>query len=391
MPVIPNISFNVRFDLTGVPTLVLTDASTIPAGGIGIFTITTPDGYTRYGNFNSPDITSSGGSFSIPLFLSSQGTIQNGQYTVLYQIRTTDLVITPFTRIWQMSYNVPQVVMREEFDVFTPQLRYFDDTNYQVSNFNNGAVTRSWNWNSAPSGNQTGSGVSINMIYNGSYYDAYYTVTLTSSTLYTHQVYTWLTVNETVSKTVNTYAQTPPTVNSFIGLIVQLKNTLESQVDTVSDFDQTRNDFEYAQALFGHILDRIRVQNLSQIYRDLKDLVALLHNYQIPQYNPLNAPILPYDLTPLFPGAAWGNIIGNIQSQTDLWNILQSLTVQTNYVHDQQVASASWVIVHNMGKKPSVSIVDTADDEVIGRVVYNSNNQLTISFSSPTSGKAYLN
>jgi hypothetical protein len=60
-------------------------------------------------------------------------------------------------------------------------------------------------------------------------------------------------------------------------------------------------------------------------------------------------------------------------------------------VHDQQVASASWVVVHNMGKKPSVSIVDTADDEVIGRVIYNSNNQLTISFSSPTSGKAYLN
>jgi hypothetical protein len=60
-------------------------------------------------------------------------------------------------------------------------------------------------------------------------------------------------------------------------------------------------------------------------------------------------------------------------------------------VHDQQVASASWVVVHNMGKKPSVSIVDTADDEVIGEVKYNSNNQLTITFSSPTSGKAYLN
>ena len=391
MPVITNISFTVRFDLTGVPTLVLTDTSTIPSGGVGIFNITTPDGYTRYGNFSSPDITASGQSFSIPLFLSSTGSIQNGEYNVEYQIKTLDDVVSDFTRNWQMAYEVPVVTLREDFDVFTPRLRYYDDTVYQVSNFNNGAVTRSWAWSSVPSGNQSGSGASIQLQYNSAYYDAYYTVSLTSSVLYTHQVYTWLTVNETVSKTVNTYAATPPTLLQLVTLISALKTEVDRRVDEVIDLQETRNDFEYSVSLFMHIIDKIKVQDLNSIYRDLKDLLAVLHNYQIPTYNPLNIPILPYDLTSFFPGAVWGNITGTLSSQTDLWTILQTLTVQTNYVHDQQVASASWVIVHNMGKKPSVSIVDTADDEVIGQVTYNSNNQLTLTFSSPVSGKAYLN
>jgi hypothetical protein len=62
-----------------------------------------------------------------------------------------------------------------------------------------------------------------------------------------------------------------------------------------------------------------------------------------------------------------------------------------NYVHDQPVASATWIVNHNLGKFASVSIVDTANDEVIGDVTYNGLNQITINFSSAVSGKAYIN
>lgn len=61
------------------------------------------------------------------------------------------------------------------------------------------------------------------------------------------------------------------------------------------------------------------------------------------------------------------------------------------YVHTQGPALASWVITHNLGKYPSITIVDTANTEVIGEVTYNSINQLTVSFSAAFSGKAYLN
>lgn len=62
-----------------------------------------------------------------------------------------------------------------------------------------------------------------------------------------------------------------------------------------------------------------------------------------------------------------------------------------NYVHDQPVASATWIVNHNLGKFASVSIVDTANDEIIGDVAYAGLNQVIITFSSAVSGKAYLN
>lgn len=65
--------------------------------------------------------------------------------------------------------------------------------------------------------------------------------------------------------------------------------------------------------------------------------------------------------------------------------------VRENYVHDQQTASATWVVNHNMNKYPSVNIVDTANDEVTGDVRYNNLNQITITFTAAFSGKAYLN
>lgn len=392
MPMISNMSFRVKFDLDGIPTLVLTDTTTSPpVGFVGIFSITQPDGYTRTGNISSPDIPSAGSSFSYVLTLDSTGQVQRGSYTIVFTGAAPGYISTDFTRTFQFQYLPVTLSLTEEFDVFTPKLEYIDSTNYQVSNYNNTTVVRSWTAVSIPTGTLTSTASIFDIKYNNEYWDAYYTISLTASSVYTHQVYSWLTVEETISKTVSTYAETPPPVDDIIDLIVILKNTLENQVDTVSEFNQTRQDFEYAQSLFTHILDRIKVANLTSIYRDLKDLIAILHNYQIPTYVPLNAPIDPYDLTPLFPGAAWGNITGTLSSQTDLWTILQSLTVQTNYVHDQQVASATWVINHNMGKRPSVSIVDTADDEIIAEVRYNSNNQVTLTFSSAVSGKAYLN
>jgi hypothetical protein len=81
------------------------------------------------------------------------------------------------------------------------------------------------------------------------------------------------------------------------------------------------------------------------------------------------------------------------QSQIDIDLDFAYIKQQTRdyYVHDQQVASATWVVNHNLGKFASVSIVDTANDEIIGEVRYNSLNQITITFASLVSGKAYIN
>lgn len=60
------------------------------------------------------------------------------------------------------------------------------------------------------------------------------------------------------------------------------------------------------------------------------------------------------------------------------------------HVHTQGSASTDWVITHTLGGHPSVTIVDSADSYVFGDVKYDSTSQVTVSFTVPFSGYAYL-
>ena len=66
-------------------------------------------------------------------------------------------------------------------------------------------------------------------------------------------------------------------------------------------------------------------------------------------------------------------------------------TSDANHVHDQGVASSQWVIDHNLAKKCSVTVVDSAGTVVIGQVTYNSDNRCTLDFEAAFSGKAFFN
>ena len=60
------------------------------------------------------------------------------------------------------------------------------------------------------------------------------------------------------------------------------------------------------------------------------------------------------------------------------------------YTHNQGSSSSTWVITHNLGYFPSVTVVDNGNNVVIGDVSYISANQVSISFSASFGGKAYL-
>ena len=62
-----------------------------------------------------------------------------------------------------------------------------------------------------------------------------------------------------------------------------------------------------------------------------------------------------------------------------------------NHVHNQIASAQIWEIEHNLGRFPSVSIVDSAGTMVVGEVFYVSENHIRVSFTSAFSGKAYLN
>lgn len=62
-----------------------------------------------------------------------------------------------------------------------------------------------------------------------------------------------------------------------------------------------------------------------------------------------------------------------------------------NHLHLQSIASAEWTIAHGLGKYPSVTILDSAGDEVDGEVTHVDLDTLVIRFSAAFSGRASLN
>jgi hypothetical protein len=67
------------------------------------------------------------------------------------------------------------------------------------------------------------------------------------------------------------------------------------------------------------------------------------------------------------------------------------LAQDKNFVFTQNTPSTTWNINHNLGKFPSVSVVNINNVLLYGQVTYVDSNNITIEFSAGFSGKAYMN
>ena len=62
-----------------------------------------------------------------------------------------------------------------------------------------------------------------------------------------------------------------------------------------------------------------------------------------------------------------------------------------SYVHTQNAPSSLWSVTHGLGFIPNITVIDSARSVVEGSYTYSEDgNTVTLSFSSPFSGKAYL-
>ena len=74
-----------------------------------------------------------------------------------------------------------------------------------------------------------------------------------------------------------------------------------------------------------------------------------------------------------------------------LLQIKDSSVNDKNYTHIQGVASSTWSVVHNLGKFPSATMVLSTGQKGYGDITYIDENNLTITFASAETGKAYIN
>lgn len=63
----------------------------------------------------------------------------------------------------------------------------------------------------------------------------------------------------------------------------------------------------------------------------------------------------------------------------------------SSFTHNQITPSTEWTINHDLNKRPSVAVVDSAGTLVHGLVKYIDDTQIIIEFKYAFSGMAYLN
>ena len=68
-----------------------------------------------------------------------------------------------------------------------------------------------------------------------------------------------------------------------------------------------------------------------------------------------------------------------------------STSGDSSFTYTQVTPETTWNILHNMGKFPSITVIDTADTVVTGQYTYIDNNNVTLTFSAGFAGTAYLN
>ena len=61
------------------------------------------------------------------------------------------------------------------------------------------------------------------------------------------------------------------------------------------------------------------------------------------------------------------------------------------FIFNQGVPATTWDITHNLGKFPSVSVINNNNVVINGEVTYIDNNNVQLNFSAGFTGKAYLN
>ena len=61
------------------------------------------------------------------------------------------------------------------------------------------------------------------------------------------------------------------------------------------------------------------------------------------------------------------------------------------FIFNQAVPATTWDVTHNLGKFPSITVIDTGDTVVTGEYNYTNNNNVILTFSAAFAGKAYLN
>ena len=116
-----------------------------------------------------------------------------------------------------------------------------------------------------------------------------------------------------------------------------------------------------------------------------QNAISNFGHYTIDSYT-LNGAVYTLNITNLF-----GNGVLDINKFYDFAVFTLSSQGAPTFVFTQGVPATTWNIQHNLGKFPSVSVINNNNVVINGEVTYIDNNNVQLNFSAGFTGKAYLN
>ena len=408
-------NFNAQFivnEKTSTRVLRLTDTSTGFVLAKGNFSVTFPDGsQVVHTDFLSPDITTPAGSIDIALITDIDNTVLTGSYIINFV--AINAALTEFSKqeTFDFNWEKPTKSILNESDVVLPDIKFRDSTAYETSGNFTGVLTRDF-YTYTPAGSEVGAlkkqsvGDVLTPSHSSKYYEGIYLVKSDISVAYTHSSKSWLTVSY-VDLLQETYdIREAPSQDELVSLMNTYKDQIEAYKTTNPDEYETRNEeYDLVLGLYSHLIARFDTGTLDGCKSILDQLLGLLpptepYTYKATQMLPFAISAANNTSFKIFDGTT---LDGVIQGETVTFESANSglsiavsdnkltFTAKLGYVFTQSTPAAVWTINHDLGKYPAVSIVDSANDEVIGEVHYTSTSQVVITFSAAFSGKAFLN
>lgn len=363
------ISFRVRFDLTGSPTLKIQASTTIPSGDqpnlTGYFYIKQPDGIDRTGSYTSPDVVWNGSGydeFSIPLRPASDGTYQRGDYQIIFYANCSGYTPGSLSRQWTANLAKVSETLTQLFDLYTPSLAYRNDTVYTNGDYTITATTEAWAATSVPGTPTPSTTADFDLAILGIYYDSIFNITHTKNITYENNANTWFTILQRWTSNITSAAYKPAAMTVLLGYLDALKavrdaNSCNHAYDTL---------YEAAATLYGHIRNKVCQQVITGLKEYFDEFYRITHNYQNPVYVNTNTAIPPYDFTtgcgggstPLANTIVVECVIGNAYSITGGSAVVTGLTNGSVTVSSTDFANKRVQIIRGNIPIPGVDPLD---------------------------------
>ena len=113
--------------------------------------------------------------------------------------------------------------------------------------------------------------------------------------LYEHDTYSYLTIEDSISKEWTTSANTPPSINELVEYLNDLKAELDSNVNNSSLSKEYKSRYEYASSLLFNIKESCNAELLEPLNRYVTEFLSITNNFVTPPYTNTDEIIEPYD------------------------------------------------------------------------------------------------